>query len=87
MSLIFHGHNNSFNLDFKGVFGKNCCKLLLRNVVNCGSTCMASQDNFCAGSAPDPIFLTRDNRDHNKETRVATYTCRYSSGHLIPNSF
>ena len=22
----------------------------------------------------------------SKETRVITYTCRYSSGHLIPNS-
>ena len=41
VSLILHGHSNSFN----GVFGKNCRKLLLRNVVNCGSTCMALWKN------------------------------------------
>jgi len=41
VSLILHGHSNSFN----GAFGKNCRKLLLRNVVNYGSTCMASWNN------------------------------------------
>jgi len=41
VSLILHRHNNSFN----GTCQKNCRKLLLRNVVNCGSTCMASRNN------------------------------------------
>ena len=50
MGLILHGHNNSFN----GVFLKNCHKMLLINVV---STNMASRNNFCTGSVPDPIFL------------------------------
>ena len=53
VSLILHRHNNSFF----GVFQKNCCELLLRNTVNCGSACMASWNNFCAGSVPDQIFL------------------------------
>jgi len=40
VSLILHGYNS-----FNGVFEKNCCELLLRNVVNWGSTCMASWNN------------------------------------------
>jgi len=52
VSLILHGHDNCFN----GVFGKNCRELLLKNMVNCGSTYMASEQ-FCAGSVLDPIFL------------------------------
>ena len=41
VSLMLHGHSKSFN----GVLEKNCRELLLRNVVNCSSTCMASWNN------------------------------------------
>ena len=53
MNLLLHGHCNSFIR----VFQKNCHETLLRNVVDCGSTYMTLQSNFCTGSVPDLIFL------------------------------
>jgi len=54
---MLHGHNNTFI----GIFQKDCCKLLLRNIINYSSTCKASRKGFTeqvyAGSVPDPIFL------------------------------
>ena len=53
VSLMLHGQNNSFN----GVFQKSCHKLLLRNMIICDTTCMASWNNFGTGSVPDSILL------------------------------
>ena len=53
LSLILHKYNNSFI----GVFEKYFCKLLLRNMVICGSTCIVSWNNFCTGNVPDLSFL------------------------------
>ena len=32
------------------------------------------------------LSLITDDRKKSRETREVTYTCRYTSGHLIPNS-
>ena len=76
VSLMLHGHN-SFNEVFKKT---NCCELLLRNVVNCISTCMASQNNSVLEVCQTQYFWILPVWPHETNKASVTLTMQEGEG-------